>query len=159
MATLHSRWTGNDSIPRETFRSLEQPPTRYHSRVSMLTKSLDRAKSDPFERRNARARVSNHFYARRSFRRSFLPRNTAAKVACVHLAESVLARSLARLREKIHGACLNNIIHNNVANTRRRSSPLGGKCYGYMERDYYARSDDRGSIAIVSAGVERSLSS
>ena len=141
MATLHSRWTGNDSIPRETFRSLEQPPTRYHSRVSMLTKSLDRAKSDPFERR------------------SFLPRNTAAKVACVHLAESVLARSLARLREKIHGACLNNIIHNNIANTRRRSSPLGGKCYGYMERDYYARSDDRGSIAIVSAGVERSLSS
>lgn len=140
MATLHSHWAGNDSMPRETFRSLEQPPTRFHSpskgiaRVSMLTKSLDRA-SNPFERDgwNAWTRVSNHFYARRSFRRSFLPRNTAqatAKVACTWQSRFSLQRKYT------HALIIHNIIHNNIPNTRRRSSPLGGKgtCYGYGTR-------------------------
>lgn len=130
MATLHSHWAGNDSMPRETFRSLEQPPTRFHSpskgiaRVSMLTKSLDRA-SNPFERDgwNAWTRVSNHFYTRRSFRRSFLPRNTAqatAKVACTWQSRFSLQRKYT------HALIIHNIIHNNIPNTRRRSSPLGG---------------------------------
>lgn len=86
----------------------------------------------------------------------------------MHLAESVLARLLGSTftrREKIlvlhtHALTIYNIIHNIVSNTHsggRRLWEEGGRVI-VMERDYYARNDDRGSLAIerpiVSAGVE-----
>lgn len=55
---------------------------------------------------------------------------STAKVACTWQSRFSLQRKYT------HALIIHNIIHNNIPNTRRRSSPLGGKgtCYGYGTR-------------------------
>lgn len=144
MATL----IGQGTIPlREAFRSLEQPPTRFHpigiARVSIVDQASIARSQSIREGRMERVNSCLESLLRSTLVSTFVSptqhHSASNGESRMHLAESVLARLLGSTftrREKIHTR-FNDIQHNTqycIKYAQRRSSPLGGRgtryCYG-----------------------------